>query len=141
MGNKLLIALLPLMLIASQKYPEIDKLIEKVKVRREGLAPSVIEKLKDPFIDEVKLKKIVIKQKILKKLKKRKLHLRLESIFNNRVKINTKWYKVGSKVAGYRIVKIDYNKKSVLLKSGKKLLKLYLIKRKKRFKFTSEGNV
>ena len=141
MGNKLLIACLPLLLVASQKYPDIDKLIEKVKVQRRGLSPEVIKKLKDPFIDEVKLKKIVIKQKILKKIKKQKLHLRLESIFNDRVKINARWYKVGSKVAGYQIVKIDYDKKSVLLKKGNKHLRLYLVKRKKRFRLVSGGKV
>ena len=140
MGNKLLIFCLPLILLAANRYPDIDNLIEKVKIRRHGLAESEIQVLKDPFIDETKLKKIVIKQKKLHGRKKQKTHLRLVSIFNNRIKINSKWYTLGAKiVGGYRIVRIDYNKKRVILKKGKKILKLYLTKRKKRFKLVSEG--
>ena len=135
MGNKILIILyIPLLLIASTSYPDIDRLIEKVKVRREGLSQEEIKQLKDPFIDEQKLKKIVIKHKI-KKIKKKKIYLHLQSIFNNKVKINTKWYKLGAKIGNYRIIRIDYKHQSVLLRSNKKLLRLFLAKRKKkRFK-------
>ncbi len=133
MGNKILTLCIPLVLMAFSKYPDIDKLVEKVKIRREGLTPQEIQQLKDPFIDENRLKKIAIKEKIKKKTKK-KIYLRLQSIFNNKVKINTKWYKLGSKIGAYRIVKIDYHHKSVLLQNGKKSLKLFLTKRAKKFR-------
>ncbi|NPA65071.1 MAG: hypothetical protein GXO16_08875 [Epsilonproteobacteria bacterium] len=104
------------------KYPDIDRLIEKVKEPRPGLPKEVIKKLKNPFVSEKKIEKIV---KVVKKRpKKRGIRLSLTSIFGNRARINGRWYKVGDRVAGYRLVHIGNN--YVVLKRGNKTLRLYL---------------
>ncbi len=136
MGNKLLgsivLLAIPFLLFATNKYPDIDRLVEQVKTKRIGLGKEEIQKLKNPFIDERKLQKIVKKYSASRKKKKKELHLHLYSILNERVKINGKWYKKGSKVFGYRIVKIDVQNRRVVLVNAKRKLILFLYKRKKR---------
>ena len=112
------------------RYPDIDRLIEKVKEPRPGLPKEMIRKLKNPFVSEKKIEKIV---KIVKKKPKRKgMRLSLTSIFGNKARINGRWYRVGDKVGGYRLVHIGSN--YVILKQGKRTLRLYLgKKRSKKF--------
>ncbi len=131
MGNKLLIiALSALFAWSNSQYPEIDKLIEKVKVKREGLKSEEIKKLKNPFVSEKKLIKIIKKTEIAKKTAKKRVYYKLYSIFNDKAKINGRWYKIGSKVGSYRLVSINSN--SVLLRKRNRQLRLYLSKRKRK---------
>ncbi len=130
MGHKLLIIiLLGGTILAKSPYPDIDQLIEKVKQKRVGLDPQKIKKLKNPFVNEKKLIKI-IKKKIEKEIKKKKRKIfRLQAIFNDRAKINGRWYKLGSKIEGFKIVAIREN--YVILQRGNKTLKLFLHKKRK----------
>ena len=131
MGNKLLIAALAAALAwGNSHYPEIDQLIEKVKVKRVGLSSEEIKKLKNPFISEKKLKKIIKKAKTPKKTAKKRVYYKLYSIFNNRAKINGRWYRLGSKVGSYRLVSIGSD--SVLLRNKYRQLRLFLSKRKRK---------
>ncbi len=133
MGHKLLIALFGCILItlsAKSQFEDIDKLIEKIKIPRHGLTKEQIAKLKNPFIDQRTLKKIVIKQKIINKLKRKKFTLRLLSIFDNRAKINDRWYKIGDKIGSYRLSYIDPDQAFVILKAKGKQLRLFLHKHK-----------
>ncbi|NPA63746.1 MAG: hypothetical protein GXO16_02105 [Epsilonproteobacteria bacterium] len=131
MGNKLIaVALSAAFAFAAvqqpeSKYPDIDRLIEKVKEPRPGLPKEVIRKLKNPFVSEKKIEKIV---KIVKKKPKKRLTLQLTSIFGKRARINGRWYKVGDVVAGYRLVHIGNN--YVVLKKGQKTLRLFLSKKR-----------
>ncbi|SMC09633.1 hypothetical protein [Nitratiruptor tergarcus] len=128
MGYKLLIfvTFFSSFILANTQYPDIDRLIEQVKTKRVGLSKKEIEKLQNPFINEKKLQKIIKKQKVAKKKPKRRIHLKLYSIFNNRAKINGKWYTIGNTIYGYRLVKIDKGKKRVILFKKKRMLVLYL---------------
>ncbi|NPA64719.1 MAG: hypothetical protein GXO16_07065 [Epsilonproteobacteria bacterium] len=136
MGNKLIaVALCAAFAFAAteqpgSKYPEIDRLIEKVKEPRPGLPKEVIKKLKNPFVSEEKIEKIV--KIVKKKPKPKRVTLRLTSIFGKRARINGRWYRVGDMVAGYRLVHIGSN--YVVLKKGQKTLRLFLgKKRSKKF--------
>ncbi len=133
MGHKLLIALFGciLTLSANNQFEDIDKLIEKIKIPRHGLTKEQIAKLKNPFIDQRTLKKIVIKQKIIK-MKRKKFTLRLLSIFDNRAKINGRWYKIGDKIGSYWLTYIDPNRAFVLLRAKGKQLRLFLHKHKRK---------
>ncbi len=135
MGHKLLIPLAFVTFAFAAgpvHYPDIDKLIEQVKYKRIGLSKSEIAKLKDPFIDEKKLQKIIVKQKIIKHRKKVRVTYRLSSIMNDRAKINGRWYHVGQKVGSYRLAYVDPFKGFAVLKRGKRTLRLYLHRRKLR---------
>lgn len=140
MGHKLLIVILACTLAvgAKSKFEDIDQLIEKVKVQRQGLTKEQIAKLKNPFIDQQTLKKVVIKQKIIK-AKKKRFVLRLLSIFNDRAKINDRWYKVGAKIGSYRLSYIDPNHAFVILSAKGKQLRLFLHKRKHSLFKISDG--
>ncbi len=133
MGYKLLITLfLSIALFAKSSFPDIDQLIEKVKLKRKGLDSSQIKILKNPFIDEKKLKKIVIIEKIKKKEKRKSLHLKLMAIFDKRAKINNRWYLLGQKIGSYRLVYINPYRAYVILKTRKNELRLFLHKKRKR---------
>ncbi len=119
---------------ANSKYPDIDKLIEKVKVQREGLEQKEIQKLKNPFIDEKKLTKIIKiekKKRAFKKIHHKKVY-RLYAIFDDRAKINGRWYRKGSRVGSYKLIAIEG--KRVLLKRGKRTLTLFLHTKSKKIK-------
>ncbi len=114
---------------AKSKFEDIDRLIEKIKIQRQGLTKEQIVELRNPFIDQQTLKKIVIKQKIVK-TKKKKFILHLLSIFNDRAKINGRWYKKGAKIGSYRLSYIDPNHAYVILQTKHKQLRLFLRKQK-----------
>ena len=70
-------------------------------------------------------------QKLLKKPKRvqvfsKPIQLKVYAIYNNRAYINGKFYKIGDKIAGYKLYKIYDN--YVVLKSKSKLKVVYLIK-------------
>ena len=54
--------------------------------------------------------------------KKESLNLKIYAIFQNRVNINGKWFKIGDIINGYKILKITNN--YVYLKRNNKVLKL-----------------
>jgi hypothetical protein len=64
-----------------------------------------INNLYDPF----GYKRNVLHHKIvvLQKKKHRKKIYKLEVVFQNMVKINNKWYNIGSNIDGYKIIKKD----------------------------------
>ncbi|NPA03603.1 MAG: hypothetical protein GXO61_01955 [Epsilonproteobacteria bacterium] len=138
MGIKLLAPLLAISLVWGN-YPDIDRLIEKVKVRRVGLSTKEIAQLKNPFISKKKLKK-VIKVKKVKRTKKKRFRATLYSIFNNRAKINGRWRKIGDRIGPYRLVFINAKGGYVVLRQGRKELKLFLPRRTRKVNLISRGN-
>ncbi len=111
---------------AQSKYPDIDRLIEQVKYKRVGLSQTQIAHLKNPFIDEKKLQKIILKQKIIRHIKRRRTTFYLASILNDRAKINGRWYSVGAKVGSYRLSYVDPLDGYVILKNRRRSLRLYM---------------
>ncbi len=71
--------------------------------------------------DELKVPKVVYKEIVTKKKenKNRSINIVVEAVFNNKVLIYNKWYKVGDMYEDYKIEKItdDY----IMLKSGDKV--------------------
>ena len=94
------------------------------------------------YIDKKKciIKKEVVKKKVFRKKYKRKIakkrfqKLKIQIIFNSKVKILNRWYKVGDKIQNYKISKITSN--SVILAKGskEKILSLFT-KKYNKFKF------
>ena len=111
-----------------QKY---DMIFEKINEKRVGLSNSEINKIKSPFVTQNILK--IIKNKNIIKPKHRNI-LRLYGILNNKVKINKKWYKIGSKIDGYKLVKVKNS--SVVLKKKRKKIELFLRKKNDKIQIT-----
>ena len=69
-------------------------------------------------------------QEVIQKIFNKKLQdntLYVTSILNNRVFINSRWYRVGDKVNGYKIIQIKED--SILAKNSKKVLKFGIKRR------------
>ncbi len=102
---------------------EYQEMFQKIAQKRIGIDEDSIMSVKPPFVTVLKKKK---KKDILKNDKKvfSKPTLVLEAIFNNKVMISGKWYKLYQKIGENRIVAIrnDY----VIIKSPTKKLKLSL---------------
>ncbi len=140
--------LLLTLLIATQLFSNelawVDEQVEAIKPARVGISDKDISKIKNPFIflhknDDSKLsgaKKGISPASYKKVVKRRTLHFRLEAILNKSAMINGKWYKQGSYVHGYKLVKVD--RKSVLLIRKNKKLLLSTISRSKKIKINNK---
>ena len=99
-------------------YADVSDVILKIKE---------IENIKRKFLKidynmfETKNKEVLIPLPVIKR-KKKEVKLVLNAIFNNKVNINGKWYKVKDKVFDYVIYKILEDK--VVLKNGNKIIVL-----------------
>ncbi len=127
MGNKLLIKSSVIifstaaLLSAEITINDIDKLVNDIKQERIGLKDSEIRSAKDPFIyPGGKLGRIISSYKTVKR------HYRfvLSAVINDRVKINGRWYKLNSKVNGFRISRVG--KDHVLLTRKNERIRVFL---------------
>lgn len=112
-----------------QKY---DKIFEDIAQKRVGLSDSEIDKIAKPFVNQTTLR--VIKDKNATVSEPKQIVLKLYGIFNKKANINKKWYKIGSKVYGYKLISIKNC--SIILKRKKKGLELFLRKKDDNIKIT-----
>jgi hypothetical protein len=128
--------ILPLSLYsASLSHQEITMMVSKIKDERPGVSLEILEKTPNPFAIVEK----VIKQEIIKEIKieKPKEIIPTESytisaVLNHAAFINKKWYRVGDTIGSYRVISVG--KSSANLKRGKKIKKLIIERKKKKFK-------
>ena len=125
--------------LSSSELSWVDEQVEAIKPPRTGMKSRELSVLKDPFIFLAKNKSEKSKTKTASKsstssfprdttssgqkktIKKKVNPLTLTTVINTSAMINGQWYKVGDKVRGYKVSKMDM--KSVLLtKKSKKLL-------------------
>ncbi len=111
-----------------------DSIFNEIGKKREGIKDVLINQIPDPFIYERKIKKIAKNAKASKNASKKevKKELKLLAIFNNKVKINDKWYRLHQKIGEYRISKIANG--YVILANRYKKIKLALRKRDEKIK-------
>jgi len=113
----------------------VDKQIEAIKPPRPTIPESQFSKVEDPFIF-INVKKLEEKNAVTAKKRKRnsykkkyKVKLSLSIIMNNKARINSKWYKLGDTLYGYKLTKIDSNR-VVLTKRGRtRILSTYTKKK------------
>ena len=125
--------------LSSNELSWVDEQVEAIKPPRTGMKSRELSGLKDPFIFLAKNKSKKPESKTASKsstssttrattssgakkiIKKKVNSLTLTTVINTSAMINGKWYKIGDKVRGYKVSKMDF--KSVLLtKKSKKLL-------------------
>ena len=101
-------------------YADVKYIINEI-VKIEEFKP-IFKKIK--YYNVFEYETNIVKENIVAVSQKKNLNLKIYAIFQNRVNINGKWFKVGDNIYGYKIVKI--NKNFVLLKNGnsKKILKI-----------------
>ncbi|GEM_PF-1210012 len=129
MGNKLLIKRVALLLsITALSYADItindiDKLVNDIKMERVGLKDQEIQTAKDPFIYPNGVFKRVFYGSDTTK-KKRRYRFVLSAIVNDHVKINNRWYKLNSKIKGFKVSRVG--KDNVLLTRNNERIRLFL---------------
>ena len=111
-----------------EKY---DIIFEQISKKRVGPSDEELSRVPTPFVGQDIFN--IIRDKNATKPKS--IVLRLYGIMNDRAKINKKWYKLNSKVYGYRLVEIKNI--SVILKRKRKKLELFLRKKNDKIKITN----
>jgi len=113
---------------ADLSVKQIEQMVEKIHLKREGISLDTLENTKEPFIrvkkeDNVTVIEIPDKEEDVK--------LSLHAIMTNKAYINDSWKKVDDKILGYTIKYIG--KKGVVLRNGNTIKKLFLGKAKDNF--------
>ena len=112
--------------LSSNELTWVDEQVEAIKPPRVGMKGRELSILKDPFIflkknrtDETKNKSGAKRTRTAsvpgrtttssntKTIIKKKKRLSVTMLMNSSAFINGKWYKVGDKVSGYKVSKID----------------------------------
>ena len=101
---------------AEEKLPlgnnidEYNKIFQKIAEKRSGITSSLLDSMKNPFIEiEKKDYNLTSYEELVTST------YSLEAIINKKAKINGNWYKQNDMVDSYKLSHIDYN--SVILKN------------------------
>ncbi|BBG65686.1 hypothetical protein NNO_0983 [Hydrogenimonas sp.] len=101
---------------------DIDKLVNDIKQERVGLKDSEIRTAKDPFVySNGKMGRVLQTDK---SVKKRHYRFFLSAIINDRAKINGRWYRLNSRIGGFRISGVG--KDYVLLTRKNERIRIFL---------------
>jgi hypothetical protein len=115
---------------ADLSVQQIEQMINRIHLKREGIALETLEKTKEPFVritkDENNTVVVSVPQEMEEDIK-----LSLHAIMSGRAYINDGWKKVDDTVMGYTIKYIG--KKGVVLQNGNTIKKLFLGKPKESF--------
>ena len=126
MKKLLLVAPLCLTAIyADLSVKQIEQMIEKIHLKREGVGLDVLEKTKEPF---VKIKEEDNKTVIEIPEEMPDVKLALHAIMADKAYINDGWKKVDDVILGYTVKYIG--KRGVVLRNGNTIKKLFLGKPK-----------
>jgi hypothetical protein len=128
---KKLLSIIPLLVTANYadlSVKQIERMVEKIHLKREGISLDTLEKTPEPFIqikeeDNVTIVEIPEQEENVK--------LKLHAIMGGKAYINDGWKKVDDKILGYTVKYIG--KKGVVLRSGNTIKKLFIGKPKDNF--------
>jgi len=110
---------------ADLSVKQIEQMIEKIHLKREGVSLDTLEKTSEPFIhikEEDNVTVVEIPQQ------EEEVKLALHAIMTGKAYINDSWKKVGDTILGYTVEYIG--KKGVVLRNGNTIKKLFLGKAK-----------
>ena len=111
-------------------YADVKYIINEI-VKIEEFKP-IFKKIK--YYNVFEYETNIVKENIMAVSQKEDLNLKIYAIFQNRVNINGKWFKVGDNIYGYKIVKIDKNFVLLKNKNRQKTLKILPISNKLQIK-------
>jgi len=115
-------------LYASLSVAQIENMVKRIHLKREGVDLDTLENTKEPFVllkkeDNVTVIEIPNKEEDIK--------LNLHAIMAGKAYINDSWKKIDDKVFGYTVKYIG--KKGVVLRNGNTVKRLFLGKPKNDF--------
>ncbi len=111
---------------ADLSVKQIEQMIEKIHLKREGIGLDILEKTSEPF---VKIEKSEDNKTVIKVPDETPdVKLSLHAIMGKRAYINDKWEKVDDVIMGYTVKYIG--KRGVVLRNGNTIKTLFLGKPK-----------
>ncbi len=114
-------SLLCVSLYADLSVKQIENMISKIHLKREGVKLETLEATKEPFVrreEDDNVSKIVIPKK------REEAELTLHAIVNGRAYINDEWKAIDDTVMGYVLKYVG--KRGVILRKSNKIKKLFL---------------
>jgi len=130
--KKVLLYILPLYVTATYadlSVKQIENMIHKIHLKREGIGLDTLEQTKEPFVHIKKEDNVTVV--VIPDQDEEDVKLSLHAIMANKAYINDSWKKVGDMVLGYKVEYIG--KRGVVLRNGNTIKKLFLGKPKNDF--------
>ena len=129
--KKIILILLSLSIVAfaDLSVKQIQKMVNKIHEKREGVKLETLEDTKEPFVrleEENNVTTFVIPTKLDAKVK-----LTLHAIVNGKAYINNSWSSVDDNILGYTLKFIG--KRGVVLRNNNHIKKLFLHKERNNF--------
>jgi translation initiation factor IF-1 len=111
---------------ADLSVQQIEKMVYKIHLKREGIGLDMLENTKEPFVRLKKEDNVTVA--IVPDKKKEDVRLSLHAIMSGKAYINDKWIKVEDVILGYTLKYVG--KRGVVLKNGNTIKTLFLGKPK-----------
>ena len=125
----LILLSLSIMAFADLSVKQIQKMVNKIHEKREGVKLEALEDTKEPFVrlqEENNVTTFVIPTKIDTKVK-----LALHAIVNDKAYINDSWSSIDDNISGYTLKFIG--NRGVVLRNNNHIKKLFLHKERNNF--------
>ena len=121
--------------MADLSVKQIEEMVQKIHLKREGIALETLDQTKEPFIriKKEENKPVVVE---LPSQMEEDVKLSLHAIMGGKAFINDSWKKVGDVVMGYTVKYIG--KKGVVLQNGTTIKKLFVGKPKEQLLILDE---
>lgn len=117
-------SVLTVSLFAELSVEQIEKMVSKIHLKREGVDLKTLDATKEPFAKTLEKKE---EEALIVPTQKDKGKLSLHAIMNGKAYINDSWKRVNDKVMGYTLKYIG--KRGVVLRNGNNVKKLFLYER------------
>ncbi len=114
-------SLLYVSLYADLSVEQIENMISKIHLKREGVKLETLEATKEPFVrikEENNVSKIIIPEK------REEAELTLHAIVNGKAYINDEWKAIDDTIMGYTLKYLG--KRGVILRKDNNIKKLFL---------------
>ena len=128
---KKILSIIPLLVTANYadlSVKQIEQMVEKIHLKREGISLDTLEKTPEPFIrikEEENATVVEVPEQ------EENVKLTLHAIMGEKAYINDGWKKVDDQILGYTLKYIG--KKGVVLRNGNTIKKLFIGKPKDNF--------
>ena len=136
---KIILILVPLSLtlaIADLSVKQIEKMVQKIHLKREGIALKTLDQTKEPFIRITKEENKTVVVELPSQIEEPDVKLTLHAIMGGKAYINNGWKKVDDIVMGYTVKYIG--KRGVVLQNGTTIKKLFIGKPKEQLLILDE---
>ena len=124
----IIVSLLTVSLYADLSVDQIEKMISKIHLKREGVKLETLDATKEPFIQVQEENNVTT---FVTPVATETVKLSLHAIMNGKAYINDSWKSVDDDIMGYTLKYVG--KRGVVLRNGNNVKKLFLHKKRDNF--------